>query len=291
MRLLTSKFRLIFFIFGAMCFPVFVAAQKTISGKVISNENKQAVVGASVIIKGKSKGTTTNGEGEFILPANFGDIIIITGVGVKTSEFTVSSSNFQLLNVEVNPTSLNEVVVTALGIKKESKKIGYSVQEVKGADLIKAREPNPVNGLVGKVAGLNVGQSAEILGRPQVLLRGIGINFYVVDGVPINSDTWNISPDDIESFSVLKGPTASALYGNRAINGAIIITTKKGSKNSRGFAVEFNSSVMVENGFNAIPKVQDEYGPGDHGKYSFVDGRGGGLNDGDYDVWGSKFEG
>ncbi len=90
---------------------------------------------------------------------------------------------------------------------------------------------------------------------------------------------------------MLKGPTAAALYGNRAINGAIIINTKKGSKDKRGFSVEFNSSTMFEKGFNAIPKVQDLYGPGDHGRYSFVDGRGGGLNDGDYDVWGPKFEG
>ncbi len=109
--------------------------------------------------------------------------------------------------------------------------------------------------------------------------------------VPINSDTWNINPDDIESYTVLKGATAAALYGSRGINGAIMITTKRGTKDKRGFSIEFNSSTMLEKGFNAIPKVQDEYGPGDHGKYAFVDGKGGGTNDGDYDVWGPKFEG
>ena len=271
--------------------PNLALAQSTISGKIISSATSQTVAGASVIVKSAKNGTSTSADGTFILSAKVGDVLVSSGVGIKTQEFKISQAGSQLISVETEAGQLNEVVVTALGIKKESKRIGYSVQEVKGADLIKAREPNAINSLVGKVAGLNVGASAEILGRPQVILRGTGINFYVVDGIPINSDTWNISPDDIESFSVLKGPAASALYGNRAINGAIIINTKKGTKDKRGYSVELNSSVMVESGFNAIPKVQDEYGPGDHGQYAFVDGRGGGLNDGDYDVWGPKFEG
>ena len=132
--------------------------------------------------------------------------------------------------------------------------------------------------------------SSELLGAPNVLLRGV-TPLYVVNGVPVQSDTWNINPDDIESYTILKGPTAAALYGSRGQNGAIQITTKRGTSNKREFSVDFNSSTMFEKGFLAIPKVQDEYGPGDHGKYSFVDGRGGGLNDGDYDVWGPKFEG
>ena len=271
--------------------PNFALAQSIISGKIISSATSQTVAGASVIVKSAKNGTSTSADGTFYLTAKVGDVLVISGVGIKTQEFKINQAGSQLISVETEAGQLNEVVVTALGIRKESKRIGYSVQEVKGADLIKAREPNAINSLVGKVAGLNVGASAEILGRPQVVLRGTGINFYVVDGIPINSDTWNISPDDIESFSVLKGPAASALYGNRAINGAIIINTKKGTKDKRGYSVELNSSVMVESGFNAIPKVQDEYGPGDHGQYSFVDGRGGGLNDGDYDVWGPKFEG
>ena len=271
--------------------PNLALAQSTISGKIISSATSQTVAGASVVVKSAKNGTSTSADGTFYLTAKVGDVLVISGVGIKTQEFKINQAGSQLISVETEAGQLNEVVVTALGIRKESKRIGYSVQEVKGADLIKAREPNAINSLVGKVAGLNVGASAEILGRPQVVLRGTGINFYVVDGIPINSDTWNISPDDIESFSVLKGPAASALYGNRAINGAIIINTKKGTKDKRGYSVELNSSVMVESGFNAIPKVQDEYGPGDHGQYAFVDGRGGGLNDGDYDVWGPKFEG
>ena len=271
--------------------PFLSKAQKPISGKVVSSRDQSPVPGVSILVKGTKTGTTTNTEGLFSLIASKGDIIIISGIDIKATEVEITETSTYTITADLDPKAMNEVVVTALGIRKETKRLGYSVQDVKGADLVKAREPNAINGLVGKVAGLSIGASSEILGRPQVLLRGNSLNFFVVDGVPINSDTWNISPDDIESYTVLKGPTAAALYGNRAVNGAIIINTKKGSRDKRGFAVEFNTSTMFEKGFNAFPKVQDEYGPGDHGRYAFVDGRGGGLNDGDYDIWGPKFEG
>jgi TonB-dependent SusC/RagA subfamily outer membrane receptor len=161
---------------------------------------------------------------------------------------------------------------------------------VNGNELLKAREPNAINTLAGKVAGLTVGASPELLGAPNLNLRGSN-PIFVVDGVPVNSDTWNISADDIETFTVLKGPAAAALYGFRSKDGVIMITTKKGTKDKRGVSIEFNSSQMVESGFNAVPTVNYEYGPGDHGRYGFVDGRGGGINDGDYDIWGPRFEG
>lgn len=265
-------------------------AQRTVNGRIIANDNQQPVAGATIKVVASGRQTVSDATGRFSITAKEEDVLQISSVGYMQTQITVSNG-IGIISLAPDSKNLNEVVVTALGIKKDAKRIGYSTQEVKGADLVKAREPNAINGLVGKVAGLSVGTSAEILGRPQVLLRGNSLNFFVVDGVPINSDTWNISPDDIESYTVLKGPTAAALYGNRAINGAIIINTKKGSRDKRGYSVEFNSSTMFESGFVAIPKVQDEYGPGDHGRYSFVDGRGGGLNDGDYDVWGPKFEG
>ena len=180
---------------------------------------------------------------------------------------------FQPVQAQVKKDSVvvvDEVVITALGIKSEKKKIGYAVQEVQGSTLVKSREPNAINGLVGKVAGLTVGPSAEMLGAPQLVLRGSDIRrgqsvLFVVDGVPINSDSWNISPDDIESYTVLKGPSAAALYGYRGQNGAIVITTKKATK--KGVVVEYNSSSMLENGFLSLPKTQDKFGPGDHGSY------------------------
>jgi TonB-dependent SusC/RagA subfamily outer membrane receptor len=195
---------------------------------------------------------------------------------------------------DTDTTNVGEVVVTALGIKKEKKKLGFAVSEIQGASLVKARETNVVDNMVGKVAGLTIGQSAELLGTSQIVLRGSDIRrgqsvLFVVDGVPINSDAYNLSPDDIEKVSVLMGPAAAALYGYRGQNGAIVITTKRGSKD--GITVEVNSSAIMENGFLTIPKVQDKYGPGDHGNYSFVDGLGGGTNDGDYDVWGPALNG
>ncbi len=264
-------------------------AQSEVQGKVSAQSTKLPLTGATIRVKGSNTTTITDSNGVFTIRALPSDILSISNVGFLGKEVKADAAT--AVELGDDPQNLSEVVVTALGIKKERKKLGYAVQEVNGADLVKAREPNPINGLVGKVAGLTVGASAEMLVAPQLILRGRNIGLFVVDGVPINSDTWNISPDDIETYTVLKGATASALYGSRGLNGAIMITTKRGSLDKRGFSIEFNSSTMVEKGFNAIPKVQDEYGPGDHGKYAFVNGRGGGSNDGDYDVWGPKFEG
>lgn len=266
-------------------------AQRSLSGQVISAEDRQPVIGATVKVKGQARGALTDAQGGFNITAGPADTLQISFIGFIAAVIPVREQQYINAILQPDKKALSEVVVTALGIRKEVKRLGYSVQEIKGDDLIRAREPNPINGLAGKVAGLTVGASAEMLASPQVLLRGSNIGLYVVDGVPINSDTWNISPDDIESYTVLKGATASALYGSRGLNGAIMITTKKGSKDKRGFSVEFNSSTMFDRGFNAIPKVQDLYGPGDHGKYAFVDGKGKGTNDADYDVWGPRFEG
>ncbi|MEP7253179.1 MAG: SusC/RagA family TonB-linked outer membrane protein [Ginsengibacter sp.] len=266
------------------------SAQKEVKG-IVTDGNNKPLQGVSLIVKGTSNGTSTDQHGGFTISASQNGTLVFSYVGFKLKEVPIDNKTNITVELENEIQGLNEVVVTALGIKKDIRRLGYATQEVKGADLVKAREPNPINGLVGKVAGLTVGISPELLGRPQLLLRGKNISLFVVDGVFINSDTWNISPDDIESYTVLKGPTASALYGYRGQNGAIVITTKKGSKDKRGFSIEWNTSTMFEKGFVAIPKVQDEYGPGDHGIYAFGDGRGGGLNDNDYDVWGPRFEG
>ncbi|MEI8111691.1 MAG: SusC/RagA family TonB-linked outer membrane protein [Chitinophagia bacterium] len=262
-----------------------------LTGKVIDAESKQPIEAASISEAGKKTNTLTNKQGEFtLLVAQKGAAITISSVGYEIKKIAANATPISIELIKATE-NLNEVVVTALGIKKEKRKLGYSTQDVKGADLVKAREVNPINNLVGKVAGLTVGINNEMLRLPNLVLRGGRVNLIVVDGVPINSDTWNISPDDIESYNVLKGPVASALYGYRGQNGAIIINTKKGTKDRRGYSVEVNSSTTVQKGFIALPKTQDEYGPGDHGTYAFVDGLGGGTNDADYDIWGPKFEG
>lgn len=275
----------------ACCFFVFQsnAQNPSVNGKVIDGTTSKPIEGASVSTK-SGKSTVTNAAGVFSIAVAKGAQLKISFVGYQDLQITAGAGD---LNISLQPsnTQLNEVVVTALGVKKEVKKLGYAVQEVKGADLVKAREPNPINGLVGKVAGLDVAISREMLAAPAVSLRGGNISLYVVDGIPITSDTWNISPDDIETYTVLKGLAATAIYGSRAQNGAILITTKKGKKTDKGYTIEFNSSTQVDNGFIALPKVQSMYGGGDYSQYAFGDGKGGGINDGDYDVWGPKLEG
>jgi TonB-dependent SusC/RagA subfamily outer membrane receptor len=273
-------------------FPSIYANQTLkVTGEVTDSRDGSTLIGVNVTVKGTTIGTITDIDGKYRIDVSGNEaVLIFSFIGYKSTEVVVNGQ--AVINVALSSENkiLDEVVITALGIQKDKAKVGYAIQDIKGEELIKAREPNPVNSLAGKFAGLTVGASAELLGSPSVFLRG-KTPIFVVDGVPIQSDTWNISPDDIDSYTVLKGPAASALYGSRGQFGAIMITTKRGSKDKRGFAVEFNSSSMIEKGFIAIPKVQDEYGPGDHGVYAFGNGRGGGLNDGDYDVWGPKFEG
>ena len=280
--------------FAVICLPFLLQAQNVeVKGKISDAATGKPIDGATILVKSSNAGTSSNAAGEFSVSAKKGEKLAISIVGFESQTVSASANNMTIFLV-ADSKQLNEVVVTALGVKKEAKKIGYSIQEVKGADLLKAREANPVNGLVGKVAGLNVGINAELLASPTVLLRGSPLNFYIVDGIPINSDTWNISPDDIETYTVLKGPTAAALYGSRGINGAIMITTKRGKRNNKGFTVEVNSSTQINKGFIANPKVQNQYGGGDNQKYAFGDynsnGTGSGYNDKDYDVWGPRLD-
>ena len=266
------------------------AQDRIVTGKITDKTDNSPIAGATIRIKGTERGITASADGTFKITVPENVTLQFSFIGFSPQEIQVGSKSVINVVLNENVQELQEVVTTALGISKERRSLTSAIQTVKGSDLIKAREPNPINSLAGKVAGLTIGASAELLGRPNVVLRGNTDVLYVVDGVPINSDTWNISADDIETYSVLKGANAAALYGFRGKNGAILITTKKGTKDKRGFSVELNSSTMIESGFNAIPKVQDLYGAGDHGQYSFVDGKGGGTNDGDYDIWGPKFD-
>ncbi len=267
-----------------------------VKGRVTDAATKTSVAGATISSKNLSRSVVSDNDGTFTIQTQKGDALAISFIGYQDNVVKITGDMYVEIQIIPAPKNLNELVVTALGIKKETKRIGYSVQEVKGDDLLKAREANPMNELVGKVAGLNIGINQELLATPVVLLRGDPLNFYVVDGIPINSDTWNISPDDIETYTVLKGPTAAALYGSRGINGAILITTKRGKRSNRGFTVELNSSTQVNKGFIAIPKVQNQYGGGDYQSYAFGDYNSNGnsvdgLNDEDYDVWGPRLDG
>lgn len=266
--------------------------ERTITGKVADSEG-QYIPGVNVVVKGTSIGTITDADGVFSLKVNQPNpVLVFSFVGYTTQEQVVGNQSTINISLASEARNLEEVVVTALGVKKELRTIGYSTQEIKGENLTKAREPNPINSLTGKVAGLNVGISAEMLAKPQLVLRGNTNLLFVVDGVPVNSDTWNISADDIETYTVLKGPNAAALYGFRGQNGAILITTKRGSKDNRGFSIDFNSSTMLDKGFIAMPLSQDEYGAGANYQYAF--GNRPYDEDGKFrrpNVWGPRFEG
>ncbi|MCI5580552.1 MAG: SusC/RagA family TonB-linked outer membrane protein [Phocaeicola plebeius] len=294
---------------------------------VVKDATGETVIGASVLVKGTTNGTITGLDGDFSLSGvKKGDIIQISFVGFETQEV---AWNGQPLNITLKDDSkqLEEVVVTALGIKKDAKKLGYAVSSVGAGDLIKTASPNLGSALYGKAAGVRI-QTAPggATGSISINVRGLnsitGSNqpLIVIDGVPVrngdanNSDYWgsqrvqsnglaDINPEDIENLSILKGASASALYGSEGANGVVLITTKTG-KGSKGIGVDFNASVTAD--FVAyMPKYQDKYGKAapverrtgsnwtEDGFYKFTDKNGneriGAQNGTNY--WGPAYDG
>ncbi len=265
---------------------------KSVSGKV-TNPAGEVIPGVTVVVKGTTKGTITDFDGNYTiadLPA--GATIVFSFVGMKPQEIKVTGQTTINITLTEEALGIDEVVVTALGLTREQKSLGYAVSKVGSEDLTQAPSRNWLNGMSGKVAGLTMnGASTGPIGSVRVTLRGdqslnYGSNeaLFIVDGVPIRSGTTatsssssytnsggdfpvdfgngasDINPEDIESVSVLKGPAATALYGSRAANGAIVITTKSGRKN-KGVGVAVSSSVVVENA-GYWPDFQKEYGSG-----------------------------
>ncbi|MGB8194385.1 MAG: SusC/RagA family TonB-linked outer membrane protein, partial [Chitinophagaceae bacterium] len=235
-----------------------------------------------VTVKGTRKGTSTNSNGDFSIEANKGEILVISSIGYVTQEVAVADNTRLAISLTLADKQMSEIVVTALGIRKEAKRLGYAVSKVDGEGLTKARELNVAHGLEGRVAGVNIsgvnggpGSSANIVIRGNNSLKTQS-PLFVINGVPMDNSTrgtagmWggadlgdgisNINPDDIEEISILKGSTASALYGSRASQGVILITTKSG-KNKKGIGVEFNSNLVVDEII-------------DHTEYQYVYGQG-----------------
>ena len=259
---------------------------QTVSGTV--TDGTEPIIGATVKVKGsKELGAVTDLDGHFSLHVKPGTVLEVSYIGYKS--LTVKAQNGMTIVLEEDKKTLDEVVVTALGIKRDRKALGYGVGEVKGDELKKAKETNVINSLAGKVAGLVVSQTAGgASGSTRVVLRGntemTGNNqpLYVVDGVPLDNTNFgsagtsggfdlgdgisSINPDDIESMSVLKGPAASALYGSRASHGVILITTKKAAKDK--MIVEYNGSLTFDTQLAKWNNVQQVYGMGSNGKYS-----------------------
>ena len=257
----------------------------------IKDQDGNPLPGATITEQGTNHTAVSGANGAYTITVKQGAFLAISYVGFETQIITVADKRDIDILLRLQEKVGSEVVVTALGIKKEKAKIAYATQEVKGAALEKAAEPNVANNLVGKVAGLNILSKSNLFENPEILLRG-DKTLVVVDGVPTNKDNfdfWNLNPNDIESVNVLKGTSAAALYGALGINGAIMITTKKGKAGGKGVEVSYNSTTQFQAGFLRVPETQDQYGMGWGGYYAFMDGKGGGGWYDDYGyVWGPK---
>ncbi|GAA0523167.1 SusC/RagA family TonB-linked outer membrane protein [Chitinophaga japonensis] len=289
------KKALLFFTMLMVIVTLAFAQQRQVTGKVTGSDGAP-IPFATIQIKGTNSGTTTDQDGNFKLNVTGNDdVLIVRSVGFGTKEVPAGASSTVDVVLETSSESLQEVVVTALGIQRKKNELPYSAQNVAGEDLVKVRESNISNSLSGKVAGLEVRRNNSLGGSTNVVLRGnkslSGNNqaLFVVDGVPIDNSNTNstdqrtaragydygnaaadINPDDIESVNVLKGAAATALYGSRAANGVIMITTKKGR---RGLGVTVNSGVTIGKvDKSTFAKYQKSYGAGYGPYYDSPDG-------------------
>lgn len=306
-----------------------MAQTVTVTGVVTSADDSEPVIGASVLVKGTNTGTITGIMGDFTIPnvPSSATTLIISYVGMVSQEVTIQPGTLQVV-LKSDAKTLDEVVVTAMGISREKKALGYALQEVKSDEITQAGQLNVANSLSGKVAGIQItSQGGQVGASQNIVIRGnssFGDNspLIVVDGVPIQNDNGtgsavnlgsglnDINPEDIASISVLKGGSA-ALYGMRAGNGVILITTKSGKKD-KGIQVSYNGSFTVDQIYN-LPKLQNKYGQGYYGSefdwkasgysktmsyqdfavqhgYSYYDGAGNGVNDNADESWGPRLD-
>ncbi|MBS7562818.1 SusC/RagA family TonB-linked outer membrane protein [Mucilaginibacter sp. Bleaf8] len=308
---MNQLYKLLLVIFLAFTFTETASAQSVrLTGTVTGKADGVPLPGVTVAVKGTTNGTQTAVDGKFTLTVKKSDIVRFTYLGFNPFEITVTGneSNIQVA-LEETRNSLNEVVVTALNISKDKKSLGYAVQGLKSKDISEAKETNFINALAGKVAGVQVTSSQGDMGSSRVIIRGetsIGNNnepLFVIDGVIVDNRQFqgsngsrdfpnalaSINPEDIESVNVLKGPNAAALYGSRAANGVILIKTKSG-KGTKGIGVDINSNTSFSS-LKVLPDFQNEYGQGSNGRFSYVDGKGGGINDGVDESWGPPLDG
>ncbi|WP_163715222.1 SusC/RagA family TonB-linked outer membrane protein [Mangrovibacterium lignilyticum] len=284
------KKRLIFLFLSCLVAVMATAQDRTISGFVQEKATQDPLPGVTVQEKGTTNGTITDIDGKFTIAVKPGAVLLISFIGMDSQEIAVGNATNLQIQLEPSMEQVNEVVVTAMGIKKETKALGYAVQEVKGAELVKVKEPNLVNSLNGKIAGVNVtnsggapGSSSQIIIRGGTSLTGDNQPLFVVDGIPVDNSAvggdsgtgglsatstytanrgMDLNSDDIESISVLKGPAAAALYGLKAAAGAVIITTKKGKSGVPEVTVSSKVRLDV---VNRYPEQQTMYGQGNGG--------------------------
>ncbi|HUG39366.1 MAG TPA: SusC/RagA family TonB-linked outer membrane protein [Longimicrobiales bacterium] len=293
--------------------PTWLSAQETrVTGQVTAEETGQPLAGVQIVVKGTTVGTLTDGAGNYAVRIPAGsDLLVFSYLGYRTVERQITGP---VMNVSLNREAigLEGITVTALGIQREKRSLGYSIQQVQGEQLTDVPKLNIVDALHGHVAGVHITTASNPGGSSRIVIRGAssisGNNqpLFVVDGVPIdNRATSNagnmysngggydygnraadIDPNNIESISVLKGPNAAALYGSRAANGAIVITTKKGHVGG-GLGITASSTVTFEEPLR-LPSYQNKYGQGSGGRFDWVDGNYGGINDGTDESWGPE---
>ena len=287
------------------CLFLFVGmamAQTKVTGTVVSQENGEPVIGAAVKILGTNQGTVTDVNGKFTISVPAGKKLRVSFVGLETVD--VSASNGMKIVLKQDAKTLDEVVVTAMGIKRSAKALGYSATAVDGDKIAAARTNDVMSSLAGKVAGVSISSTSSDPGASNaVIIRGVsslsGNNqpLYVIDGVPLTNasvssgDQLNngydfgnganaVNPDDVESMTILKGAAATALYGSRAASGVILITTKSGKKQKKGIGIEYNGGLQMESVLR-LPQMQNEFGMGWYGE----------KTDTENGSWGPAFDG
>ena len=293
------------FLLGLLCLFIAVAAQaqQRLTGTVLDQESSEPILGALIYEKNTTTSTTSDENGQYELTVSSDSAtVVFSYLGMVDLERPLQGESILNITLGYSTESLKEVVVTALGIERQKKALGYATQEIEGVTLQNVRQENLINGLAGRVAGVQItngstgiGSSSHIFIRGQSSLSGNNQALFVVDGIPISNElianntetsaagfqevdygngAGEISPDDIASINILKGPSATALYGARAANGVVVIETKSGSSKKRGIGVSINSSVTAESVLR-LPQYQNEYGQGVGRDFAYVDGNSG----------------
>ncbi|TDE06179.1 SusC/RagA family TonB-linked outer membrane protein [Flavobacterium hiemivividum] len=309
------KFKWIYTLILALSIQFAFAQEQTIKGVV--SDAIGSIPGVNVVVKGSGKSAQTDLDGGYAIQAKAGDVLVFSFVGMQDFVATVGASTTINVVMKDSANELNEVVVTALGIKREKKSLSYAAQDLKGSVLSEGGTNNAVSALSGNVAGLQVTSPSTMGGSTRVVIRGIGSvtgenrPLIVIDGIPLDNGNYNssatqrgaggrdygdasadINPDDVESVTVLKGGPAAALYGSRAGNGAILYTTKSGKNGEGRSEISFNSGITFESVY-IMPKLQRQYGGGSASTFEQQVINGQTYNIADYatdESWGPKYD-
>ncbi|WP_298329918.1 SusC/RagA family TonB-linked outer membrane protein [uncultured Dokdonia sp.] len=305
-----------FYLSMLLLFTASLYAQTTVTGTVTSAEDNTTIPFVNVLVEGTNQGTITdeNGAYSITIPTD-ASVLKFSSLGYSSQLITVAGRTQIDVALSISQEGLDEVVVTALGVKRNTRELGYTVQTINAKDIDEVKSVNFLDNLSGKLAGVTITQGATGVGSSsRISIRGEASfsnnnPLFVVDGVPINNNTvfnftneaaagfqevdfgngaMEVNPDDIASVSVLKGPSAAALYGTRASNGVIVIETKDGSK-KKGLGISINSSIFFDSAFQ-LPDFQNEYGQGQGGVFEYVDGLGAGISDNITYSWGPRLD-